>query len=55
MCSRQDIAASLTGAGEVISYGGIDVRLAYELPGKPAEEHGPSLPLDELSGRDVVL
>ena len=47
--SRPWWQSSLLGRKEVTSYGGIDIRLAHQLPGKPAEEYTPHHPLDKLS------
>ena len=47
--------SSLPEAGEVASYGGIDVRLAHGLPGKPAEAWAPHHHFNKLSGGDVLI
>ena len=49
--SRQDMAAVFTpgGRGRLPVIGGIDVRLTYWLPRKPAESQAPHHPLDKLT------
>ena len=46
---RQDMVKSLLleGKGRLPVTGGIDIRLAHELPGRPAERHCPHRSLDK--------
>ena len=38
------------GRGRLLVIGGIDIRLACRLPGKPAESHAPHHPFEKLLG-----
>ena len=53
--SRQVTAAVIAtrGRGRLLVVGGIDVRLAYWLPGKPAKGHVPHNPFDKLGGQSL--
>ena len=54
--SGQDVAAVFApgGKGRLPVIGGVDLRLAHRLPGKPAEAHTPHLPLISYQGRDLL-
>ena len=50
-CAADMAANSLPGGGggyQLVTEG-IDIRLAHQLPGKPAEDHAPHHPSDKLS------
>ena len=52
MCSRQDMAAVFTSGrrGRLPVIGEIDVRLAFQLPGKATERYAPNHTFDKQNG-----
>lgn len=49
------VFAPRTREEEVTCYGGIDISVAHQLPGKPAEGLTPHHLFDQLAGGDVLI